>query len=118
VTSLLPEVESWIKVAGAAVAVAMAALVPIRSWIVEDRRYRAQSLQALSAAASRGTVEGLSGTSHMLADSLAIGALADALRDLTAALRDLAACEEGRQKDRLAQALEALLDQDRRALRR
>lgn len=117
-SSLLPEVELWVKVAGASVAVLMAVLVPIRSWIVEDRRYRAQTLEALSAAVSRGTVGGLSGQSQVLADSLAMGALAEALRDLTAALRDLAETGEHREKDRLARALESLIERDRAGPRR
>lgn len=114
-SSWLPEVESWVKVAGATVAVLMAVLVPIRSWIVEDRRIRAQTLEALSSAASRGTVGGLSGTSQVLADSLAMGALAEAVRGLTEALRDISEPGHGRGEDRLARALAALLARGRAA---
>lgn len=106
--SLLPEAEGWIKVAGAAVAVLMAVLVPLRSWIVEDRRYRAQTLEAL-AGASRSIVSGLSAPSTMLADTLALGALAEAVNRLAAALEAVVETEQGRDKDRLTRALERFL---------
>lgn len=106
----LPEAEGWIKVAGAAVAVLMAVLVPLRSWIVEDRRYRAQTLEAL-AGASRSIVSGLSAPSTMLADTLALGALAEAVNRVAAALETLVETEQDRDKDRLTRALERFLGQ-------
>ena len=111
-TGLLPDVEGWIQVAGAAVAVLMAILVPVRSWIVEDRRYRAQTLDAI-AAASRHAAAGVAGASHALADSLALAGLAEALREVASAVRALTDAGEDRDKDRLTRALEAFLDVQR-----
>jgi len=109
-SSLLPEVEGWIKVTGALVAVLMALLVPIRSWITEDRRYRAQTLEAISAA-SRHAVSGVTTTaSTMLADALTLAALADALNRVAAAIERLVEAEEDRDKDRLTRALDRFLD--------
>ncbi|WP_375458402.1 hypothetical protein [uncultured Enterovirga sp.] len=106
--SLLPDAESWIKVAGAAVAVLMAVLVPLRSWIVEDRRYRAQTLEALTGA-SRTVVSGLSAPSSMLADTLTVAALAEAVNRVAAAMETLVETEQDRDKDRLTRALERFL---------
>lgn len=105
----LLEIESLIKIAGAVVAVLMAVLVPVRSWIVEDRRYRAQTLEAITAA-SRGAIAGVTATSHVLADSLALGSLAEALRDVATAVRSLTQAGEARDKDRLTRALESFLE--------
>ena len=66
----------------------MALLVPLRSWIVEDRRYRAQTLEAV-AAASRNAVSGVTGPSTMLADTLALSALAGSLDRVAAAVERL-----------------------------
>ncbi len=112
-TSLLPDLEGWIKAAGAVVAVLMAILVPIRSWIVEDRRYRAQTLDAL-AAASRNTVAGLAMPTSALADTLALSRLAESLDRVAGALERLLASEDERDRDRLTRALERFLDLDRR----
>lgn len=111
-SSLLPEVEGWIKVAGALVAVLMALLVPVRSWIMEDRRYRAQTLEAI-ASASRHAVSGMSGPSTMLADTLAMAALADALNRVAASIDRLVEAGEDRDKDRLGRALDRFLELDR-----
>jgi hypothetical protein len=110
VTSHLPEAEAWIKLGGAAVAVLMAVLVPLRSWIVEDRRYRAQTLEAL-AGASRSVLSGISGQSAMLADTLALAGLAEAVNRAAAAIEALIAADQDRDKDRLTRALERFLDQ-------
>ena len=112
--SLLPEVEGWIKAAGALVAVMMALLVPVRSWIVEDRRYRAQTLQAL-ASASRNAVAGITAPSSALADSLALSAVADGLDRVAAALERLLAVGEDRDRSRLTRALERFLEQQEEA---
>lgn len=109
-SSWLPEIEGWVKVAGAAVAVVMAALVPIRSWIAEDRRHRAQTLEALTAATRSSGASTFSGTSHVLADSLALGAVADGLREVARSLRRLAE-EEERSERRLARAVADLMDE-------
>ena len=109
--SLLPDLEGWIKVAGAAVAVLMALAVPVRSWIVEDRRYRAQTLEAI-ASASRNVAGGIAGGSHVLADSLALHALAEALRELTLVLRSTLGGGDERHADRLARAVRMLLERD------
>lgn len=105
----LNDIEGWVKLAGAAVAVLMAILVPVRSWIVEDRRYRAQTLDAL-AAASRNAAAGVAGGSHALADSLALATLADALREVASAVRGLTESGEDRDRDRLTRALERFLE--------
>ena len=76
VSSMPPDVEDWIKAAGALVAVLMALLVPIRSWIVEDRRYRDQAKEA-QAASARTAVGAVTSSSTMLADTLAISSLAE-----------------------------------------
>lgn len=112
---VLPEIEGWVKVLGAAVAILMAVLVPLRSWIVEDRRYRAQALEALSGA-SRAAVAGASTrspTGTLLGDAVALEGLIAAVRDVAAAIRDAAAAEEAGKRDRLAAAVEALLLKDR-----
>lgn len=107
-TGLLPELEIWIKVAGAAVAVLMAVLVPVRSWIIEDRRYRARTLEALSAS-SRTMIGGLGVTSAALADTLALSRLADGLDRVAGALERLISAEADRDKDRLTRSLERFL---------
>lgn len=108
-TSMLPEVEGWIKAAGAMVAVVMALLVPIRSWIVEDRRYRAQTLQAL-ASASRSAVAGVTAPSSALGDSLALSAVGDGLDRVASVLERLLAAGEDRDRSRLTRALERFLE--------
>lgn len=101
----LPEFEGWIKAAGALVAVLMAVLVPIRSWLVEDRRFRAQTLEAI-ASASRHAVAGVSASPTMLADTLALSALAESLNRLAAAIERLLDREVGQDRDRLTRAVE------------
>lgn len=114
-TSALPELEGWIKVAGAAVAVLMAVLVPVRSWIVEDRRFRARTLEAI-AAVSRSTLSGVSAMpSSLLADTLALSALAEALNRVAAALERVIEAEGDQDRDRLARALERLARSDGRS---
>lgn len=108
--SLLPEIEGWIKAAGALVAVLMALLVPVRSWMVEDRHYRAQTLQAL-ASAPRDTLTGLSMPSAALADSLALSAVAEGLDRVGRALERLLDAEADRDRSRLTRALELFLEQ-------
>ncbi|TDR88969.1 hypothetical protein [Enterovirga rhinocerotis] len=90
-TAWLPEVEGWVKVAGAFVAVVMAILVPVRSWIVEDRRYRDQMLAAASARRDP-TIGG--------EDQEEILILAAEVRELAAAFRDCAATLRGVKADR------------------
>lgn len=107
-TAALPDLEAWIKAGSALVAVLMAILVPVRSWIVEDRRYRAQTMEAL-ASVSRATVAGVITSPTMLADALAISALAEALSRVAAALEGLLEQDERRGRDRLKEALERLL---------
>ena len=86
----------------------MALLVPVRSWMVEDRRYRAQTLQAI-AAASRNTVTGVAGSSMALTDSLALSSVAEALDRVAQALERLLDQGEDRDRTRLTRALEAFL---------
>lgn len=109
-SSLLPEVEGWVKIAGAAVAVLMALLVPVRSWIVEDRRYRAEARDVAATAASAATA-GITTGAHVLADSLALGAIAEGLREVAAAIRFQAESERFRDRDRLTRVLDRLLEQ-------
>jgi hypothetical protein len=108
VSSLLPEVEGWIKALGAVVALLMAVAVPVRSWLVEDRRFRAQALEA-AASASRTTLAGVSGASAVLADGLALAALTEAANRVAAALETLVETGEARERDRLTVALERFL---------
>lgn len=103
---LLPEVEGWVKVLGAAVAVLMALLVPIRSWIVEDRRYRAQTLEAM-AAASRAAGAGATGAATALADTLALSPVAEGLNRVAFALERLR--DGSAEEDRLGRALNRYL---------
>ncbi|MGA0599023.1 hypothetical protein [Enterovirga sp. CN4-39] len=107
----LPEVEGWVKVAGAAVAVIMAILVPVRSWMAEDRRYKAQTLEAVAAASKvvTASVTAQTPTGNLLGDALAAGALTEAVRDIAKAIREGTAAEEAREEDRLAKAVEALI---------
>lgn len=109
-TSLLPELEGWIKASGALVAVLMAVLVPVRSWIVEDRRFRAQTLEAL-AAASRNTVAGISASSTILADRIALTDLGASLNRIAAVLEKILEVGQDHERDRLTHALERFLDQ-------
>lgn len=109
-TGLIPEMEGWIKLAGAFVAILMAVMVPVRSWIVEDRRYRAQTLEALSASA-RTTLAGVGSSSTTLADTLAIARLAESLNRVAGAVERVLDQESDRDKDRLTRALERFLAQ-------
>lgn len=114
-TGWLPEVEGWVKVVGAAVAVLMALLVPIRSWISEDRRYKAQTAEA-AASAAKSVIAGVSapspGGGSMLGDVLASSALTDAVRDVAKAIREGTAAEREATESRLAKAIEGLLKQE------
>lgn len=91
----LPEVEGWVKALGALVAVVMAVLVPVRSWIVEDRRYRERMLEAARAmAAGRpGTPEGQGRPPPLVSE---MKDLAAALRDCAEALREAGAAGQVR----------------------
>lgn len=109
-TSSLPELEGWIKACGAIVAVLMAVLVPVRSWIVEDRRFRAQTLEAI-AAASRNTVAGISAPTTILADRMALADLGAALNRVAAVLEGLLEADQDHERDRLTRALERFLAQ-------
>lgn len=109
----LPEIEGWVKLAGVLVGLVMAILVPVRSWIVEDRRYRAQMMDAaasagrtVSAAVASGPVE-----AGALCHRLEMEALIAALRDCASAIRDTTRQERARRQDRLAEALDRLMDQ-------
>lgn len=96
----LPEVEGWVKVAGILVGVVMAILVPVRSWVVEDRRYRAQMLAATAGRPGGGASCGPDGTED----------LAAALRDCAAAIREAIRAEEARSHERLARAIDRFVD--------
>ena len=109
-TSLLPELEGWIKATGAMVAVLMAVLVPVRSWIVEDKRLRAQTLEAI-AAASRNTVTGISAPTTVLADRIGLTDLGSALNRVAAVLERLLEADQDHERDRLTRALERFLAQ-------
>lgn len=104
----LPEVEGWVKVAGILVGVVMAVLVPVRSWVVEDRRYRAQMLEA-AAAAGRAGPPACPGGGASCGPTGAEG-LAAALRDCAAAIREASRAEEARGHERLARALDRFVD--------
>lgn len=80
----LPEAEGWVKLLGAFVAVLMAILVPVRSWIVEDRRDRDRMRAAARNAPPRGGGE--DPAPPCLAREVA--GLAEALRDCAGLLRE------------------------------
>lgn len=111
----LPEIEGWVKVAGVLVGVVMAVLVPIRSWIVEDRRYRAQMLEA-TASASRTVSAAVQGAPVASAGGgglcgvVEMEGLIAALHDCAAALRESTRIERALGQERLMRAIDRIAD--------
>lgn len=113
----LPEVEGWVKVLAAAVAAFAAAAVPVRSWINEERKYRAQTLEAMADAA-KAAVAGASAPApaggSMLGDVVASEGLIHAVRDVAKAIREGTQAEKAKEADRIAKAIEELVENERR----
>lgn len=106
-TGWLPEIEGWLKAAAILVGVVMAVLVPVRSWIVEDRRYRAQT-SAEPAAPSPTISPGIHRSDA--GDPPDMDRLISAIRECADAIRGLTRLEQRRGDDRLADALNRLAD--------
>ena len=113
----LPEIEGWVKIAGVLVGVVMAVLVPVRSWIVEDRRYRAQMLEAtasagrtVAAAVQAPPLASVSGGAPC--GVVEMDGLIAALRDCAAAIRESTQIERSIGHERLMQAIQQIAEQD------
>ena len=91
---LLPELEGWLKLAGAGVAVMTAILVPVRSWIIEERRFRSE----VAGAAERRRMEAARARRAERPDGLPQCRLSEAVNRLGFVLERLV--EQGGRHDR------------------